>query len=233
MRTLSVTLNDFFNIYPTLTPLQKKILQYLQWFAKKFRCVFPCLQKIANAIRCSIRTVSNATRLFENLGWVYKKRRGYCSNIYFINEEIIALDLKDESIFLRENLPIDCHVLKESSSVFIDSTVVDEDQLIQKKKEKRPIPHFLKKSDLQESQRQTLANDFHDRPIILAIEEAENYERKGNVILNLGGYLWKAAQRYANKTLNDTLEKKRYHYGSYDNDGAYDRYNRGRKRSYI
>ena len=74
-------INDFLNIYPTLTKFQKKLFKYLHWYARKWRCVFPSLQTISKAIGCCISTVMRATKIFEKLGWLCKRKIHYCSNL--------------------------------------------------------------------------------------------------------------------------------------------------------
>lgn len=197
MRSFTDFVNNFLNLYPTLTKFQKKLFKYLQWFSNKFRCVFPCVQKMANAIGSSVCTVMRATALFQNLGWIYKRKRGYCSNLYFMNEELINLNLSDESLFLREKCEENDSVLRNPSSVFLDTSTQVREVAKNKEKNNRYIPEFLKIRGLEHCQMQDLANNFSECALYEAIQEAKLYRKKGNIFTNFGGYLWKAAKRYA------------------------------------
>lgn len=187
-------INEFLNIYPTLTKFQRKIFKYLHWFSKKFRCVFPCLRNIALALKCCTRTVIRSITLFESLGWLFKKKRGYCSNIYYLNDEIISLNLDDESIFLREKCHQNVTVLRSSSSDFIDICCTEEDVYPNKGEERdNPIPECIKISGLSPKEQQDLANQFSESDLVNAIGAARWYIREGNKIQSLIRYLWSAA----------------------------------------
>lgn len=194
MINLSEFINEFLNIFPTLTNSQRKVFKYLHWFSRKFRCVFPCIQKIANAVGCCIRTVMRATAYFCELGWLYKKKRGYCSNLYYLNDEIISLNLDDESIFLRSECHLNVTVLRSSSSDNLDISTKQAAVHPQKGEKQRDIPYCLKISSLSESQRQSLADEFSEYQLVKAIAAAKKYTGWGNRIKCMGKYLWKAAK---------------------------------------
>lgn len=198
---MSDFINNFLNIFPTLSKFQKKAFKYLQWFAQKFRCVFPCLQKIANAIGCSKATVMRATSLFEKLGWIAKKKRGYCSNTYFMNDELISLNLKDEKIFLREECKVNATVFKESFPVYIDTST----SLVPVSKspisEEQPILDVVKIKCLKVEDQQKLSNKFSEYSLVQAIQDAKWYARQGRKILSYIGLIYSRAKFYQNQYL--------------------------------
>lgn len=197
MKPLSDFITNFLNIYQTLTVFQKKIFKYLQWFSKKFRCVFPCLQKIANAIGSCVRTVTRATKYFQDLGWIYKKKRGYQSNLYFMNDELIDLNLDDKSLFFREKCPDNVHVLESSSSDSIDTSIQEGKVPIYENMENKEIPHILKIRCLSIDDRQRLANRFSEYALYQSIEDAKWYAKMGNKIKNYLALIWSGAKRYS------------------------------------
>jgi len=191
----SIFVNDFLNTYQTLSKFQKKVFAYLQWFSKKFKCVFPCLFKIANAVGCSIATVKRATAIFQDLGWIYKKKRGYQSNLYFLNDELIYLNLNDVSIFLREECAVNEPVLRSSS---IES-IVNGTKEVKGVPISREIPHMIKPAKISDRDKQRLANEFSDYELTEAVQDTKQYLRWGNKITSLIAVLWSAAKRARKK----------------------------------
>jgi hypothetical protein len=195
MTQRSEFINDFFNIYPTLTKFQKKVLKYLHWYAKKFRCVFPSIPTISQAIKCCIRTVMRCTSLFSKLGWIYKKKRGYCSNLYYMNDEIISLNLADESIFLRDKCHMNVTVLGSSSKEYIDISTKVGEVHIKKDIKKRPIPECVKLREISKIDQQRLADEFSEFRLVNAMSAAKKYHFKwGNHIKDLLSFVWKGAK---------------------------------------
>lgn len=193
MKTLSIFVNDFLNIFPTLTNFQKKIFRYLQWFSKLRRCVYPAVLTIAKAVGCSIATVMRSTKLFNDLGWISKKQRGYCSNTYFINSELISLDLNDQSLFLRVPCEVNDSVLGSSSSVFNCNTSTTEKEV---PKNNIKIPLCIKIRCLNADEQTILANKFSEVSLYHAIEDTKWYRRMGNKINNYFHFIWSRAKNY-------------------------------------
>ena len=186
-------MNDFLSIYPSLTNFQKKIFKYIQWFSKIRRCVYPAVITIAKAVGCGVATVMRATKLFQDLGWILKKQRGYISNTYFINDELISLNLNDQSLFLREKCEVNDSVLRSSSSDSNNIGTLEEQVPIEKKRE---IPHFLHMKCLPLRDQQRLANKFPDYALLEAIKDMKKYHEWGNKIRDFVGMMWSGAKRY-------------------------------------
>ena len=147
------------------------------------------------ALRCSESTIKRATAYFHQMGWIVKSKRGYQSNVYYMDDELTDLDLKDETLFLREKRPVNDPVLEKPVSDYINLSTNNPVHSHREKQEKT-IPEFLHKvKNLEDQQKQSLIDRFSEYSLVKAIEEAKWYLRKGNIIGNIGGYLWKAAKR--------------------------------------
>ncbi len=199
MKNITEIVKNFLKTFKSISKFQRKIFKYLHWFSKKFHCVFPGLQKIANAIGSSTRTVIRATELFVSLGWMYKKKRGYQSNLYFINDEIIALDLNDEKIFHRE----ECH----HNVTVLESSFPDKENICTRKQkvpiykniENRHIPEFLKNPTLKmdPKDQQRLANAFTERELYESINDGKWYVKAGNRVGSWIAFLWYRASAHS------------------------------------
>lgn len=106
MRTLSQFLNEFLDQFEIITKAFRKIFQYFQFMAKKYRNVFSGVEHIANICGYSTATVKRATAFFARMGWICKLKRGYQSNVYFMNEELKDIDLDDPALFHRQKPPV-------------------------------------------------------------------------------------------------------------------------------
>lgn len=188
--------NQFLNIFQTLSRFTKKVFRYLQWFARKFRNVYPCLERIANTLGCCSMTVKRATAQFQNLCWVSKMRRGYQSNLYFMNEELIYLDLKDKSLFLREKCSEDVPVLCSSSSDSCYSIGTNKKKVPIGKNKDKIIPQFIKIKGLTSEDQQRLANEFSEYQIYQSLNDAKAYVKWGNRIKCFMSVLWSGCKRH-------------------------------------
>lgn len=111
------------NSWQIFTKGYRRVFKYLWWFFKKLRQVFPSLETIAKEVKLSKRQVQNALKHFLTLGLIGWVRRPYQSNVYFMPDEVIGVNLKDERS-LNEKLPEnshenchkDCHVFNVASS---------------------------------------------------------------------------------------------------------------------
>lgn len=192
----STFVNDFLNTFQALSKFQQKCFKYLQWFAKKFRCVFPCIQKIANAIGCSIATIKRATAYFQNIGWLYKRKRGYQSSLYYLHQELIDLDLNDQSLFLRDKCAENELVLRSSfpdSNEFISTS---EKVPISNEMKNREIPESIKLVGLDHKERQDLANMFSHFELDKAVDDALSYDSWGNNIKSWFAVIFSRAKNY-------------------------------------
>src|SRR5947207_15108289 len=183
MTKFSDFINDFLNIFPSLSKLHKKVFRYLQWLAKKYRCVFPCILRIANSVGCGSATVKRATALFEQMGWLIKKKCPYQSNQYFLNDELISLNLDDKTLFFREERSENDPVLSSSSSDINLSNGTSGSACIK-------IPLFLDKARLSQEEKQRLMKNFSECALFEAVNDARWYLRQGNKIRSLMGFLY-------------------------------------------
>lgn len=91
----------FLNTFQLLSSKQKKIWQYIQWYAQRYRQVFPSHAKIAEAVGCHRDTVIQAVKKFSQMGWLGSIKRCFRSNLYFIANELINLDTTKPETFKR------------------------------------------------------------------------------------------------------------------------------------
>lgn len=89
------------NCFQFLSSKQKKIFLYIQWIGKNFRNVFPCFKTIAEKCECSIPTAKRAIKYFESMGWLCHQKRSYRSNIYFMDRQVLQLDLTSPNAFRK------------------------------------------------------------------------------------------------------------------------------------
>jgi len=145
-------------------------------------------------VKCHISTVMRATAYFEELGWLYKKKRGYCSNLYYLNDEIIALDLNDEKVFLRPQCEENATVLR-SSFLCNDINSTEQPEVHAKKaEENRPIPACIKISSITPADQQRLANHFSEWELVNSVIAAKKYTKWGNKIKSMISVIWKGAK---------------------------------------
>jgi hypothetical protein len=202
MRTMSSLLNDFLNIYQTLSKFQRKVFKYLQWFSKKFRNVFPCIYTMTKALGCSDSTIKRATAFFHKMGWIAKCKRGYQSNIYYMNDELIRINLDDTNLFFREERPLNdpindpvLSLLKQEKDISTGLEVQVCKTQSKQAPQKRDIPHFLNMKRLTLNDQQRLANEFSDFALVYAKKEAQKYVGWGNKIKSLIAIMWSLAKK--------------------------------------
>ncbi len=105
--------------------------------------VFPSLETIAKDIKLSKRQVQNALKYFCKVGLLGWVKRPYRSNVYFMPDEIIEIDLKDERS-LNERSEINCH---QNCHVF--PVVLSKEKELQctSKSPSAPVPKSLEKKE--------------------------------------------------------------------------------------
>jgi hypothetical protein len=91
---------NFLNTFQLLSPKQQKIWRYLQYCSNTIRQVFPSQQTIANKCGCHRSTVNVTIGKFFQWGWLVKKKRCYRSNVYFVNDELKAINTYGKDTFL-------------------------------------------------------------------------------------------------------------------------------------
>ena len=199
MRTLSNLVNDFLNLFGILSKLQQKIFRLFHWFSKNKRNIYIGIPYIAEKIGCSERTVKRATAYFQQMGWICKVKRCYRSNLYYMTNELIKLNLDDKKLFnvpssVPENGPI-LGVLKTELTISTTEQVrIYKNQPKPAPKEKE-IPQVINVKGIAPNDQQRLANQFSEYALVRAMEEARWYVRQGNQIRSLIAYIRKAAER--------------------------------------
>lgn len=193
--------NNFLVDFQVLTPFQKNIFKYLHFLAKKFKWVYPGISRIANHVGSCTRTVKRALATFRKLGWLCTLKKGYSSNNYFINDEIISLDLDDKNIFLNHECPPNVPIVNNSSNVFIDTYTKEAKVSICKKIENRYVPEFLRIKCLTFEEQQRLANRFCEKVLYEALEYAKWCARTKKIVISWIGLIWDKAERFSKKLI--------------------------------
>jgi helix-turn-helix protein len=99
--SFSQIVNSLLSCFQLMSKGHRAVFKYLQWMAKTFRNVFPSLESIAKATGFSPKTVQRAVAKFVIMNWLIKVRRPYQSNVYYMPDEIIDLNIDDSSAFFR------------------------------------------------------------------------------------------------------------------------------------
>lgn len=205
---MSHLLNDFLNIFQILSKFQRKIFKYLQRKAQKWRNVYPSVITISRQIGCSESTVKRATAYFHEQGWISKCKKNYQSNLYYMNDELIDLDLDNQNIFLRIKRPVNdlrvdpnndpvLRVLKEEENIGTREEVHADREKKKKLASDRDIPYCLNIKALTLPQQQRLANNFSEHSLVSAIIEAKKYVGWGNQIRSMIALLWNLAKKHS------------------------------------
>lgn len=200
MKKLSDLLNTFLNSFHFLSKSLKKIFRFIQHHSRKYRNVFPKIETICSITGYSPSTVKRATRYFAKMGWIAKIKRPWQTNVYFMAEDLIRIDLNNSHTFKRDfisqNDPIDDPVLKTSSVYISSSKEQARKEPKNNFKKDKPILHCVQIRALNPKQMQDLSNTCSEYQLTHAIEDAKWYREQGNIILDWGGWLWTAAQKY-------------------------------------
>lgn len=101
MNTSSSIKEIFLNNFQLLSQKQQKIWRYIQWYAQRYRQVFPAHQTIAQAVGCHRDTVIETIKKFNQMGWLGILKRCFRSNLYFIADVLINIDTTKAETFKR------------------------------------------------------------------------------------------------------------------------------------
>lgn len=94
---------EFFSIYDSLTPLQKKIFQYMQWFAINKPSNFVCQFTVSNKLKCSREYVNKILKRFQLYGWITWMPRGKRrSNLYFMPPKIACIQVHKKEQLMKQ-----------------------------------------------------------------------------------------------------------------------------------
>jgi hypothetical protein len=92
------------SVYQLLSRFKRKIFKYIHGLLRTYIHAFPSLITIANNCGCSVKTVQRAIDYFVSVGFISYRTRPYQSNVYFMDDDILKLNLDDPNLFLKKNL---------------------------------------------------------------------------------------------------------------------------------
>ena len=193
----------FRNLFKLLSKRTQWIFKKIQGMCKNCRAVFPSREYIAKEVGCSVRTVARALQLFQMNGWIVIKKRPYQSNVYFMDESLIELNLDNPKTFLKdekksENVPQNVPVLEVS--IQIENTYTEKEPV--KKVVFGYLPSFLKQPCLPERFQHWLYQNFSECALLQAIRNARWYEQNVKKIDNPEGYIRVMAEKYETQQQN-------------------------------
>lgn len=197
-------ISDFALLWIPLSKSHKRIFRYLQDLSRRYKFVYPAVPTIAKECECSDRTVERATKLFRDRGWLTAKKMGYSSNVYYLINELIKLDLDDPKIYQLSDA--EKHELSPRndaqnvgvSSLLNTNTSTKENSTHIKNASKFRTYHQLNQFSLDFWQKLTLTQHFSEAEISKAIEDYFWYIAEGNKVRNIGGYLYDQAKKARN-----------------------------------
>ncbi len=193
----------FLTLYTRFTAIQKKIFIYLYRLAKKFRIVFPSIERIALECGCSSRTVTRFTNFLEQIGVLSKKKIAYRSSEYYFVDEILAINIFNPRVFLKPNVGTDVGVSNKylylNEGTLPQGTAHKCAQISKELRKTQDIPYALKEvKGLEDHERIRLACIFSEAQIIESIRNMYWYISKGNTVKSIMGMLYNGC-RYAFK----------------------------------
>lgn len=97
-------LESFLCKFQILTYSAQRIWKYLKYLSMKCIHVFPSHETIAKACDCHRSTVIRILKMFEELEWIFVKQRCFRSNLYYMPDELIQMDLDNPETFTRARL---------------------------------------------------------------------------------------------------------------------------------
>lgn len=102
---------EFKNLFYTLSSLWRDIILEYHWRCNKHRVVFIGQKKMAEKVGCSIRTVGACVKFMKQVGWLSSCRRYRQTSITFLAKWLLQLDIKNSRTFAlsdpeRPTIPI-------------------------------------------------------------------------------------------------------------------------------
>ncbi|MEK6878164.1 MAG: hypothetical protein AABY22_01075, partial [Nanoarchaeota archaeon] len=77
----------------------------MQKLVKRYTHVWVGNKKIALDLRYCERQIKRFSAKFHSLGFIQKLKRPYCTNLYFMDESLINIDVNNPAFFYRRNVP--------------------------------------------------------------------------------------------------------------------------------
>ena len=201
---------NFKNLYGSLSKKQQKIWRYLHWFCRSYRTVKPSHAHIAKQCECSRDTVIQALKKFVNYGWLGMMKKFWRTTTYFISEALLRVNPSDSNSFRRKDpIPLDkkenpthgptlnpTHITNTSSETLNVGVQSSKDNLKtqENSQETREISHQLKDVPIPEEDKRLLSR-FSERVLALSIEDCRSYNKKYR-IRNLPALLTHRCKHY-------------------------------------
>lgn len=209
---MSVVFEDNFLLLPLK---HQEIWKVIWYFCKKYRASFPSHEKIAQLVGCCRRTVVNAINSFRNFGWLETTKRCFRSSLLFIKEHLLNINPKDRRNYIntdwgegrggqpisREELHSDLHTIYSNQK---DIETLSDSIPKKEKKYYRPnrvIPEFIKIQGMPPEDWQKLANQFSDRDLFEALQEAKSFSKSVEKIRNKAAWITSKCQEYITKRM--------------------------------
>lgn len=95
MDSEDINVSEFEKRFELLSKNHKKIFKFIHWYSCKYKNVFVSVITISKYVKCSPSTVKRATAHFNKMNWVKKSKRSHKSNLYFMNEKLLNLDIEN------------------------------------------------------------------------------------------------------------------------------------------
>ncbi len=192
MGIVSSLVQEFKNLYYTISKATRRVFRYLHWMTNNLPTVFPSIDHIAEQCGCSISTVKRATAQLQKWGWLVKIKRGYQSNLYCMNSEISSLDIDNPNTF-KKNFPekrADNELVLKSVAEYIDTSSMEVSI-------SSDIPYCIQIQGLNREEQAKLAKSFSERVLLEALDNVKWYARQGNKIKSHFAVMWTQAKKIA------------------------------------
>lgn len=88
-----VSVITYLKTYLNLTTKKKRVWRFLLGLHRIQGHVFPCYKTMAKMCGCCIDTACRSVKRFEEMGWLKRLRRPYCSNLYIINPRYQSIEV--------------------------------------------------------------------------------------------------------------------------------------------
>lgn len=214
MTSTKEEIEHFKNLYPMLTPVQKKIWNYLHWFCRNYRVVKPSHKHIAEKVGCHRDTVIQAIKKFTELGWLMTLKKMWRTCTYFIAEHILRLDPTKKDTFRREP-PKPENPPNPTQNPTVNPTHINQvsnckrnvrDDSVQnvKKDFEKEVPYEVDNLPIPQKDKHLLSK-FSLRVLRLAIEDFVTYQRLYRV-RNTAAFITSRCKAYVQKFRKQTKE---------------------------
>lgn len=176
--------DNFLTHFILLSTKQQKIWNYLAWYGRNQRQVFPSHQHIADVVGCCRDTVIQAIKKFRSFGWLVSLKRCYRSCLYFINTLLLKLNTRDPNIF-KKSVPVSLlkptvnpTLVNVASYKYTNSMADDTKVFTKRERVHTPIPYCIQIKALNQSDRQILASNFSEYILVQAVDRMKWHTKK-------------------------------------------------------